>query len=877
MPARHAKFFKFPFRLIRLIGVIVPRRLRADWRQEWEAELRYREEMLAEWDKLNWKTKLDLLRRSVGAFWDALWLQPQRLEDEMFQDLRYGVRMLFKNPAFTTVAIITLALGIGANTAIFSVVQAVLLRPPPFAEPDRVVMVKGASSLLDLGPDSPGGFLSWKEQNQVFEHVAAYSQGSVNLSEGGEPERILTMPVTASFFPAVGKYPALGRAFSAEEEQAGKNRVAVLSDGLWKRRFGADPQLPGQSLTLNGYRFTVIGIMPADFQFPQFPAKTELWIPLTYGDSVLSSEAMDFFEVIGRIKPDFTLAQAQAQMDIVFHRLQHVSAKSQDRDRIQLAPIIDLFVRDLRPALLILLGAVAFLLLIACANVANLLLARAAHRQKEIAIRSALGATRWRLARQWLTESLLLALMGGGVGLLMAVSSTKALVAISPAYIPRAGEIRIDGWVLGFALAVSLLTGVLFALAPAVRFSRQDLSQGLKENANSSASGKPFSRRLLVVAEVALSLVLLVGAGLLIQSFVRLRETKPGFNPANVLTLNLWLPRATYAQPQRRATFYQQLIERVEAVPDVQSVGAVNTLPLSQAARFFIHFTVEGRGSEHESSGGYRVVSPEYFQAMEIPLLQGRDFTIQDNAQAPRVVLINEALARRDFSDGDPIGKRLKIGSLPGPHEIVGVVGSVSQSLDQPAEPEFYLPHAQRPLAYMSIVVRTAGDPRRPISAVRQAVWEMDKEQPVNNIRTIEQVLGDSLSQRRFPTILLGVFAGVALVLAAVGIYGVVSYTVTQRTHEIGIRMALGAQAGNVLKLMVSQGMVPVVIGVCAGLPAAFALTRVLSSLLFGMSATDPVTFGGVALLLTVVALFACYIPARRATKVDPMVALRHG
>ena len=483
---------KLHLRLIVLIGVIVPRRLRADWKQEWEAELRYRELLMADWDKLNWKTKFDLLRRSLGAFWDALLLQPRRLEDEMFQDLRYGTRMLFKNPAFTAVAIITLALGIGANTAIFSVVHAVLLRPLPFAEPERVVLFgNGASLMLNLAPASPAGFLSWKEQNEVFEQVAAYSHGSVNLSEGGEPERILTMPVTASFFPSVGRYPARGRAFSSEEEEAGKNRVAVLSDDLWKRRFGADPDLLGQTLTLNGHRFTVIGIMPADFQFPQFPAKTELWIPLTYGDSVLSSEAMDFFQVIGRLNPGSTLTQAQAQMDIVFHRLQQVSDKLQDGGRIQLAPITDLFVRDLRRALLILLGAVGSLLLIACANVANLLLARAAHRQKEIAIRIALGATRWRLARQWLTESLLLSLLGGGVGLLMAALSTKALVSISPVYVLRAGEITVDGWVLGFALAVSVFTGILFGLAPAIRSSRDDLSHQLKEGAS---SGRQLSR-----------------------------------------------------------------------------------------------------------------------------------------------------------------------------------------------------------------------------------------------------------------------------------------------------------------------------------------------------------------------------------------------
>jgi putative ABC transport system permease protein len=830
--------------------------------------------MLVEWDKLNCHNKLDLLRRSMGAFRDAL-LQPRRLEDEMFQDLRFGVRMLLKHKGFTLMATLTLALGIGANTAIFSVVEAALLRPLPFAGSERVVAIERAYWLFGLGPASGAGSLIRKEPVQTFERVAAYSPGSVNLAEAGEPERVLALAVTADFFPTLGVNPALGRAFSRDEEQAGKNRVAVLSHGLWQRRFGSEPQLIGRSLTLNGHRFTVVGVMPPEFFFPQFPGKTEVLIPLTYLDTALSSEAMDYFELIGRLAPGLQPSQAQAQLEAVRQQLQQAGRIARGHGPVQLKPLTEKFAGSLRPALRVLLGAVGFLLLVACANVANLLLSRAATRQREVAVRSALGASRLRLVRQWLTESLLLALLGGAGGLLLARWSMGALIAISPVYIPRASDIRINAAVLGFTLAVSLLTGLLFGLAPALQFSRPNLNEALKENAHSSSRQRNLVRRSLVAAEVALALVLLVGAGLLLKSFALLRGSDPGFDPARALTFNLWLPRATYTQPAERADFYEQVIERVRAVPGVQAVGGVTNLPLAQEARFFVNFAIEGRPTDQSASGGRRVVTSDYFRAMSIPLLHGRFFTSQDNAQAPPVIIINEALARYHFPHEDPLGKRLKIGAQA-TYEIVGVVGNVNHfSLEQHAEQEFYLSHAQRPLANLNLVVRTASDPQGLIGAVRQAVWAVDKDQPLYNLRTMEQVLADSLSQRRFSTLLLGLFAAVAVTLGAVGIYGVTSYAVEQRTHEIGIRMALGARSSDVIRLIVGHGSVPALIGAGLGLAAAFGLTRALSSLLFAVSPTDPVIFISVSAFLIIVALLACYLPARKATRVDPMALLR--
>jgi predicted permease len=633
--------------------------------------------------------------------------------------------------------------------------------------------------------------------------------------------------------------------------------------------------LIGRSLTLNGQPFTVIGVMPPGFFFPQFPGKTEVLIPLTYLDTALSAEAIDYFELVGRLAPGLERSQAQAQLGALHQHLQRAGKIGPSRSSIQLKPLTEKFAGSLRLALRVLLGAVGLVLLIACANVANLLLARAATRQREIAVRSALGASRLRLVRQWLTESLLLALLGGAGGLLLASWSTRALIAISPVYLPRASDIRLNATVLGFTLIVSLLTGLLFGLAPALQFSKPSLNEALKENAHSVSRQRHFVRHALVTAEIALALVLLIGAGLLLKSFALLRGSDPGFDPARALTFNLWLPRATYTQPAERATFYEQVIERIKAVPGVQAVGGVNNLPLAQEARFFIHFVIEGRPADRPASGGRRIVTADYFRAMSIPLLRGRFFTGQDNAQAPPVVIVNDALARYHFPHEDPLGKRLRIGNQAS-YEIVGVVGNVNHfSLEQQAEHEFYLAHTQRPLANLNLVVRTASDPQGLINAVRQTVWAMDKDQALYNLRTLEQVLAASLSQRRFSTLLLSLFAAVAVLLGAVGIYSVMSYAVEQRTHEIGIRLALGARSSDVVRLIVGQGSVPVLLGAGLGLAAAYGLTRLLRSLLFAVSPTDPVIFIAVALFLTLVAWLACYLPARRATKVDPLVALR--
>jgi len=901
--------------LVRLIGVIVPRRLRADWRQEWEAELRHRETLLAEWDKLDSRGKLDLLWHSAGAFADALWLQPKRLEDEMFQDLRYGFRMLRQRPGFTLVAVMALALGIGANTAIFSVINAVLLRPLPFADPDRLAMIwqtsqQGEYSQLSLTYQN---YDELRKQCQVCENIGAwnsYNYTRFALTGGAQPEQAQYAVVSASLFSVLGVKPALGRVFLPEEDQLGAARVAIISHALWQRRWAGDPKLIGQTVTLNGQSYAVVGIMPPGFVFPRFPRDAEIWVPLS-SDPIPGrrfSPGTRYLNVLARLKAGATLAQAEAEMETIARRMERQDSQFNRGLGLRPTPLHHQLTGHLRRALFVLLGAVGFVLLIACANVANLLLARASMRRQEIAVRLALGATRLRLARQLMTESLMLALLGGAAGLLLAkwgvgllsIIPYNAATYFIPYNVPH-DQITLDGRVLVFTFALSLLAGMIFGLAPAFQSSRPDINTALKGVSASSindvaGSRRPHKRSLLVVAEVALSLTLLVGAGLMIKSFARLLEVDPGFETESVLTSEINLPPAKYpANPngQKVAAFHDQLLERLAGLPGIVAAGLGSSLPLS-GTNADTGFFIDGRPQLEPSDRPHthpRTITPDYFRAMGMRMVEGRAFTGQDHAQSPRVAIINETMARRYWPAQTALGKRLALDfetmkffpDRPplfdlemGMREIVGVVRDVRhEGLEKEPQPEMYIPDRQLPEREMNLVVRAAVDPANLAAAVRAAVSAIDPDQPVANIKPMSRLLADSVAKPRFNYLLITVFAAVALILMITGVYGVMSYAVAARTREMGIRLALGARGTDVLKLVIRQGMRPVIVGIALGLAGAFALTRVMATLLFGVSATDPAIFAGVAALLAAIALLACYLPARRATKVDPVIALR--
>jgi len=809
--------------------------------------------------------------------------------ESLLQDLRYGARMLMKKPGFTLIAVITLALGIGANTAIFSVVNAVLLRPLRYSDPNRLAQVwqnfpqSGANQVPISAPE----FLDYKDQNRVFERMAAFRPQGFTLTSGGEPERVLGLRVSADLFPLLGVAPALGRAFLPEEDQLGGPRAVLLSHGFWQRRFGSDTALIGRSLALDGESFTVVGVMPPGFQFPPQSLQNDLWANVPFDANDLNRRGWRPLGVIARLKSGVSADQANAELKATAARF----PVSGPAPGAYMVPLQEQVVGRVRRALLVLFGAVSFVLLIACANVANLSLSQAAARQREMAVRAAVGASRARLIRQLLVESLPLALLGGGVGLLLAMWIVDLLVSANPANIPRTNEIGIDLRVLGFTLSVSLLTGVIFGLAPAWQFSKLDLNESLKEGGRgASVSFRRFSlRSLLLVSEVALSLALLIGAGLMINSFARLLRVDPGFDPRGVLTMQIALPQSKYSEIQQRAFFFEQALERIRSLPGVQSAGMTSALPLTGNPDF--GFTIEGRTPSAPGDvpqTRWRAISPDYLRTMGILRRRGRYFTGQDHEKATGVAIINETMARRFWPDGDPLGKRIKLGGPQRPYpwmEIVGIVGDVKHDgLDAPVNPEMYMPYAQTPFSQMpaglrfppmTLVARGGSDHASLAAAARAEIKALDKDQPVANIRTLDQLLANSISQQRFYLMLLAFFASISLILAVVGLYGVVSYTVKQRTHEIGVRMAFGARAGDVLRLIIKFGMKLTLIGVVVGLAVALALTRLMKALLFDVSATDPLTFIVIALLLTGVALLACWIPARRAAKADPMVALR--
>ena len=804
---------------------------------------------------------------------------------DLLHDLRYAARLQRKNPAFTIIAIIALALGIGANTAIFSVVNTVLLRPLPYKDPERLVMVWEDATKQGYPRDTPAAanFVDWRDQSQNFEGMAAIADESFNLTGSGDPERLEGRRVSATMFPLLGVEPQIGRVFTAAEDQSGAQRVVVLSYPLWQRRFGGDPGIIGQSLTLNGESYVVVGVMPARFQFPS--SDDQAWVPIALTQQDAGNRNRHYLQVLGRLKPGVSLTQAQSEMSTIAARLQQQYPQSNAELGAVVQPLQEHLVGDIKPALLVLLGAVGLVLLIACANVANLLLARAAVRQKEIAVRVALGAKRSRLIRQFLTESVLLSTLGGLVGLAIAYGGLILLKAFIPENISQAREISIDVKVLAFTFLVSVATGLIFGLAPAIQAARFNQIDTLKEGGRDAATGGSGQRLrgLLVTAEVAISLVLLIGAGLLINSFLRLRNVDPGFRTDNLLTMKIVLPEPKYEEMARRSAFYTELVNRVQSLAGVRSAAVTSNLPLYRQGNS-ISIGIEGQPAPppgQERIVVTRIISPGYLDTMSIPVLRGRGLTEQDTETTPNVVVISETMARRYWPGEDAVGKRIAVGRIRKPEDwvqVVGVAKDVRQfELNAEPKPQMYLTYRQMGFFdSRDLVVKTDVDPASMAATVRKAVWEIDKDQPVSNIQTMDQILAESIARQRFSMLVLAIFAAVALVLAGVGIYGVMSYSVAQRTHEIGIRMALGAQTGAVLKLAVGYGMKLVIAGIAIGLIAAFALTRVMSTLLFGVTATDPTTFALISLLLIAVAVLASYVPARRATRVNPIIALRY-
>jgi putative ABC transport system permease protein len=812
----------------------------------------------------------------------------------LVQDLRYSVRVLIKSPGFAAVAVIVLALGIGANTAIFSVVNAVLLRPLPYHDPGRLMQVwhvppaKSFPGMTRFAV-SAANYLDWRDQNHVFDQLATYSYSTLNLSGKGQPESVRSGVVSPNFFSVLQIQPLLGRAIAPGEDQLGHANVVVLGHAFWRDHFGSDSGVVGQSVTLNGEGYSVVGVMPAGFQLP--PA-AEVWTPMALTDKEKAVRGEHHYGVIGRLKPDADLNQAQAEMNTISSRLEQQYPTDDKGWGAVVVPLREELVGDVRPALLVLLGAVAFVLLIACANVANLMLARTLGRRKEIAIRSALGASRSRVLQQVLSESVLLALMGGMLGLLIAHFGVRLISTFLANQLSLSPEINLDGRVLGFTLVVSVLTGVLAGLAPALRLTRADLNEALKQGLGrtDSDSGGTRTHGVLVVSEVALSLMLLIGAGLMIRSLWMLRSVDPGLDPNQVLTMRVGIPvpSTRFPTPLQQSNFFNDVLQRVRALPGVESAGVIDALPLTGGGSIQ-PVAIEGRPAQQmadQPEVAVRTVSPGYIRAMHIPLLRGRDFNDADTAGRPEAVLISESMAKRFWPSANPLGKHLTLTFFPdGPREIVGIVGDVKDSGLDVTDPvaTLYMPVAQfsTPLLGgwtsfpMSLVVRTNSNPSNLTSAVTGAVRQVDSELPLLQIRTMQDVMGESLSQQRFNMQLLAVFAGLALLLAAIGIFSVLSYSVKRRVREIGIRMALGAQIRDVLRLIVIEGMRPTLMGVAIGVAGALALGRVLANLIYGVKPTDPITFGAVSVLLASVALFASLIPAYRATKVEPMKTLR--
>jgi putative ABC transport system permease protein len=811
--------------------------------------------------------------------------------DALIQDIRFAVRLLINNRIFTAVAVLTLALGIGANTAIFSLVNAVLLRQLSYKNPDQLVWIWSDRTDRDKSVFSLPDFIDYRDQNRTLEQISGFSTWNANLVNVGEPERVFGVRSSSNIFQTLGVDAEIGRTLSNEDDNPGNPRVVVLSHGFWSQRFGMSADILGKQLTLSDEIYTVAGVLPPDFAFPGM-VDADIVVPLVPDADPLRKErnSISFINVIGRLKEGVTQQQAGTDLNAIASQLQQLYPVANASKRgAKLVPLHEQLVGNLRLAFLVLSAAVGLVLLIACANLANLVLARASTRHREMAIRLAVGATRGRLVRQLLTENILLALLGGSLGLMLTRPAMRSIIALSPASLPRAGEIDIDARVLLFTLLISLLSGVLFGLMPTLHISRENFAEELKGSGKGSidAGRRNSVRNLLILCEVALSLLLLISAGLLAKSFLRLQAVSPGFDIKNLLVIRLSLPKAQYSKPEMVTAFYEQLSTRIEVLPGVQSVSATSVLPLS-GSNMRVPFTISGRpplSPSEKPVTQYRMTGPDYFRTMDIPIRSGRDFTYRDTLHSQPVAIINDSFARRYWLDESPIGAHIKIDDNHAPREveIIGVVGDVRHlGLHLDPAPETYVPISQIPDEKVSFltnnmnwVVRTSAEPLMQAGAVRREIQSVNGSIPTSNTRSMEQFLSSSLAPSRFNLFLLGIFAIAALILASTGIYAVISYSVVQRTHELGIRMALGAQQLDVLRLVVGSGLKIVLIGVALGLVGAYTLTRVLSNLLFGISVTDPFTFVAMSLLLIIISVLASYIPARRAAKVDPIIALR--
>jgi putative ABC transport system permease protein len=827
---------------------------------------------------------VDLIRCTLFAIPDALWLcKNERSVDVFSQDIRYAFRMLFRRPGFTVIAVFTLALGIGANTAIFSVVNSVLLRPLPFEEPERLLYLAEVTPQGGTFTFSPANFISMREQAELFEDIVAYGGRSFTLTGEGDPERITGRRVSAGFFELLGLGLSHGRTFLLEDDVAAAEPVVIFGHGFWQRRFGGDPVVVGRTVLLDGGPYTVIGISSADVELRGWVP--DFWVPWAFDEETRGRRGSHYLGVLGRLKPGVSFETARTEVREIGVRLANAYPETNDGWSATARPLHEVEVGRARKLLLVLLGAVGFVLLIACANVANLMLARAERRHREFALRAALGAGLGRLVRQMLTESVLLAALGGAAGLALAYVGLNVLMSGVGTTLPRASAVGIDIPVLVFTLGMSFVAGTLVGVIPALQLGRTDLHASLKEGGRNPGGGfarrplaRPRLRQTLVVAEVALALMLVVGAGLLLKSFWRLNEVDVGFNERNLLTVRVSLPRARYQNQEVIRTFYTNLITDLRTLPGVERVGGIDVMFFTGDQK--TGFTVVGDPENEGPFTEYRHVTPEFFAAAGVPLLRGRVFTERDGENAPPVVIVNEAVVRRNFPDKDPVGQRLSTGwdSHPESFEIVGVVGDVKEfGLAESAPPTMYWPHAQlNPQASMGLMIRTSTDPLAILPAVRSTVWRLDGDLPVFQVQTMEQRIARSLGNNRFAMLLLGIFAGVAVLLGAIGIYGVMAYSVSQRTQEVGVRLALGADRRRVLGLVLKQGVTLALVGVAVGLTGAVALGHVLASMLFEVESRDPWTLGGVAALLTGVALLACYLPARRAAKVDPVEALRY-
>lgn len=794
---------------------------------------------------------------------------------QILTDMRYGVRQMVKAPGFSAVAVLTLAFGVGVSTAMFSVVNAVMLKPLPFPGQDRLAMVFEVLPKYGRFSVAPANFLDWREQNRVFDRLAAFSTGYETLTTNEGPERLLRALVSADLFDLLGVAPSLGRTFRADEDQPNRNDVVVLSDGVWQRRFGGDPAIVGRTIALNGTPATIIGVMPETFYFPN--RSVEFWRPIAL-PATGATRGGHFLATIGRLKDDVSIERASAEMQTIARQLAQQYPDTNHDESAEVIRMRELIVGPVRPMLITLLAAVGLVVLIVCANVANLMLVRGSVRERELAIRAALGAGRRRLAVQMLVEGMVLALAGGVLGVLLAYAAVTPIRTLGANSIPRAADIVVDGYVLAAALLVTMLTGLLFSLAPAWQSLRGASGAVLKDAARSSSARGQRLRHGLLVAEVAMSIVLLVGAALLLRSFARLTGVDPGFQPDSVLTFSVGLPSVSYPDDDRRRAVFDRLLERLRNMPGVTSAGMVQTIPIR--SDYMLSFTIQGHPPNPpggDPSANYRVVSPGYFEALAIPLIRGRRFADTDRENAPRVAIVDEAFARQHFGGEDALGRGIDIGNgTDGFYEIVGVVGSVRhEGLHANPRPTMYVPFKQDVFSSMWIMVRTAGDPARFANTAKQALQEVDPTLPAASLAPLSTVIVESVAQRRFSMLLLTVFAGVTLFLAAVGLYGVVAYAVSQRTQEIGVRMAIGAQRGDVMRMVLRDGLVLAIAGVVVGLGAALALTRFIASMLFEVAPFDPLSYAASAVVLTAVAVLACYAPARRAATVDPLVALR--